>query len=528
MRLANHLGLQCADMAICYNLVPECLPKSGGRNNLHGLWTEAGPRDVISGKRASALWQGLLMSSRIFGTWAVAAVMISIATNAWSVQEQFQRGDLLTVYRAAARNDAKLSAARHAYLAQMEAVPQARSSLLPSLTAGATSEVTRLDRDEPSLVRERSGTTFRANLSQPLFRIDRWYQLKAAQSAVEQSALELSAKEQELVLTSSQAYFETLRQLDSLAAAQAEEAALLRQRDQAQGRLEDGASSITDVYDAQAAYDNARANRQLIQRKVDDAYEALSRLTKESYSSIAGMAHQLPIVAPVPNDSATWVDTAIKQNLQLQASLHAISAAEQTLNQRRAGHAPTLDAVASYRKGDNDSFGYSNPTDFGRNGYRGDVAQSSIGVELNIPLYSGGMVSSQVRESTERLYQAQDEQEDRRREVVLNTRNAFRGINADIEQITARRQSIRSGLKSVEANKVGVDVGSRNVADVLNAERQLYAAVRDYNDARYDYILDNLKLKYAAGTLSPDDIQDLSFYLRRDYDPSRDFLPPKL
>ncbi|EFW80320.1 MULTISPECIES: TolC family outer membrane protein [Pseudomonas] len=439
-----------------------------------------------------------------------------------------KRADLLAVYQAASLNDARLSAARHTYQAQLEATPQARSGLLPSLTAGATTEVTQLDRDEPALSRERSSTTFRANLSQPLFRIDRWYQLKAAEFTVSQAALELSAKEQELILTAAQAYFETLRQLDARAAAEAEEAALLRQRDQAQGRLEDGASSITDVYDAQAAYDNARANRQLIQRKVDDAYEALYRLTKNSYDSLDGMGHQLPVIPPNPNNPVLWVDAAIKQNLQLQAAEHAVSAAEQTLRQRKAGHAPTVDAVVSYRTGNNDGFGYSNPAESGTGGYRGNVAQSSIGVELSIPLYSGGMVNSQVRESTERLYQSQDEQEDRRREVVLNTRNAFRGINSDIEQIAARRQSIRSGRKSVEANKVGVDIGSRNVVDVLNAERQLYAAVRDYNDARYDYILDNLKLKQAAGSLSPDDLRSLSAYLNHDYDPSRDFLPPDI
>ncbi|WP_426112044.1 TolC family outer membrane protein [Pseudomonas sp. DSP3-2-2] len=439
-----------------------------------------------------------------------------------------KHADLLAVYQAASLNDARLSAARHTYHAQLEATPQARSGLLPSLTAGATTEVTRLERDEPALTRERSSATFRANLSQPLFRIDRWYQFKAAEFTVSQAALELSAKEQELILTAAQAYFETLRQLDARAAAEAEEAALLRQRDQAQGRLEDGASSITDVYDAQAAYDNARANRQLIQRKVDDAYEALSRLTKESYDSLAGMGHQLPVTPPTPNNPVLWVDAAIKQNFQLQAAEHAVSAAEQTLLQRKAGHAPTVDAVASYRTGNNDGFGYSNPAESGTSGYRGNVAQGSIGLELNIPLYSGGMVNSQVRESTERLYQSQDEQEDRRREVVLNTRNAFRGVNSDIEQIAARRQSIRSGRKSVEANKVGVDIGSRNIVDLLNAERQLYAAVRDYNDARYDYILDNLKLKQAAGSLSPDDLRSLSAYLKQDYDPSRDFLPADL
>lgn len=433
--------------------------------------------------------------------------------------------DLLAVYEAATLSDPQLSAARHAYQAQLEAVPQARAGLLPQITAGATTEITQLVRDEPSLTRDRSGTTFRANLSQPLFRADRWYQLKAAQASVAQAGLELAVKEQTLVFNTAQAYFEVLRQQDNLAAAKAEEGALLRQRDQAQGRLEDGASSITDVYDAQAASDNARANRQLMQRKVDDAYEALTRLTKQTYTAIAGMAHQLPIEPPVPNDARLWVESATQQNLQLQANDHAIRAAQETLHQRKTGYAPTIDAVASYRKGDNDSFGYSNPTDFGSNGYRGNVAQSSIGIELNIPLYSGGMTRSQVTESTERLYQSQDEREDRLREVVLNTRNAFRGVNADIEQVTARRQSIVSGQKSVEANQVGVDVGSRNIADVLTAQKQLYAAVRDYNNARYDFILDNLKLKQATGTLSPDDLRQLSRYLKRDYDPDRDFLP---
>jgi len=455
-------------------------------------------------------------------------LFLHMHAQATSVVDAIPTADLLGVYEAAKQSDPQISAARHAYQAQLEAVPQARAGLLPEITAGATNEATRLVRDEPAMSRDRSGTTFRANLSQPLFRADRWYQLKAAQASVAQAGLELAVKEQTLVFNAAQAYFEVLRQQDSLAAAKAEEAALLRQRDQAQGRLEDGASSITDVYDAQAAYDNARANRQLVQRKVDDAYEALTRLTKQTYTTIAGMAHQLPIEPPVPNDAKLWVESAIQQNLQLQANDYAVIAAQETLHQRKAGFAPTVDVVASYRKGDNDSFGYSNPTDSGTNSYRGNVAQSSIGIELNIPLYSGGMTRSQVSESTERLYQSQDEREDRLREVVLNTSNAFRGVNADIEQVTARRQSIASGQKSVEANQVGVDVGSRNIADVLTAQKQLYAAVRDYNDARYDFILDNLKLKQAAGTLSPDDLRQLSHYLKRDYDPDRDFLPPGL
>lgn len=438
-----------------------------------------------------------------------------------------ERADLLGVYRQAVEHDAQLSAARHDYQARRESVPQARAGLLPTLNAGSTVEAVRLQRDEPGLTRTRNTAVFQANLNQPLFRVDRWFQLEAAQATASQAELELGAKEQGLILTTAQAYFETLRALDLLAASKAEEAALKRQQAQAQARLDNGASSITDVLDAQAAYDNANANRKLAERKVDDAHDALSRLTRQDYASIEGIEHQLPVQLPVPNDAKAWVGRAVQQNLALRASSYAVIAAEQTNRQRKAGYAPTVDAVASWRKGDNDSFGYSNPTDFGRDGYRGSVSQGSIGVELNIPLYSGGMTRSQVRESTERLAQSEDEREDRRREVVLNTRNFYRAINSDIEQVTARRQTIRSSRASVKANQVGRDLGSRNTADVLNAERQLYAAVREYNNARYDYIIDTLKLKQAAGTLSPADLSDLAMYLNKDYDPDRDFLPPQ-
>ena len=327
------------------------------------------------------------------------------------------------------------------------------------------------------------------------------------------------------MLSAAQAYFETLRAQDLLAASKAEEVALLRQQQQAQARLDNGASSITDLLDAQAAFDTATANRKLAERKVEDAFEGLSRLTKQRYSSIEAIAHQLPIETPQPNDSNVWVSRAVQQNLALLASNYAVAAAEHTRSQRKAGFAPTLDAVVSYRKGDNDNFGYSNPTDFGRSGYYGDVAQRSVGLELNIPLYSGGSTRSQVREATERLAQSEDEREDQRREVVQNVRNLHRAVNSDTEQVIARRQTILSSQASVKANQVGRELGSRNTADVLNAQRQLYNAVRDYNNARYDYIINTLKLKQAVGTLSPADLSSLAMYLTKNYDADRDFLP---
>ncbi|NWD66977.1 TolC family protein [Pseudomonas gingeri] len=210
-----------------------------------------------------------------------------------------------------------------------------------------------------------------------------------------------------------------------------------------------------------SSFTSNRADLLSVYREAD-AFEQLVRLTNHEYVSIEGVRHQLPVLSPVPEDAKLWVDTAVKQNLKLQASNLAVQTAEETLHQRQAGHAPTMDAVASYRKGDNDSFGYSNPSDIGRNDYGGNVAQSSIAVEVSIPLYSGGRVSSQAREAYKRLSQSEEQREGQRREVVLNTRNFYRAMNSDIEQIRARKKTILSAQGSLKATKVGADIGIRN------------------------------------------------------------------
>lgn len=434
---------------------------------------------------------------------------------------------LLDVYQQAVDNNADLAAARADYQARSEGVPQARAGLLPNLSAGAQNSSTRTQIDQPHATATRSGTLYQATLSQPLFRADRWFQLQAAKAVNEQAALELSANEQNLILQSAQGYFGVLRAQDNLATAKAEEAALRRQLDQANERFDVGLSDKTDVLQAQARYDGSRASRLIAQRQVEDAFQALVTLTNRQYNAIEGINHNLPVLPPTPNDAKAWVDTAAQQNLDLLASNHAVDAARETLSQRKAGHAPTVDAVARWQRGDNDLLGFSNPNYTGMD-YRGDVDQRSIGVELNIPLYSGGLTSSQVREAYARLNQSEQRRESLRRQVVENTRNLHRAVNTDVEQVQARKQAIISNQSALEATEIGYQVGTRNIVDVLDAQRQLYASVRDYNNTRYDYIIDNLRLKQAAGTLSPSDLQALSGYLKADYNPDRDFLPPDL
>ena len=436
-----------------------------------------------------------------------------VAATPLAVMANGERANLIEVYQLAVQNDAQLSAARHDYLARKEAVPQALAGLLPNLSAGVTADTTFLEREDPALERTRSGTVFRANLSQPLFNLERWFQLRAAQSTTAQAEIELRAQEQTLILRSAKAYFETLRSLDDLAASRAVEAGLLEVKQQAEARMRDGAASIIDVLDAKAAFDKASASRIEAEQEVKKAFEALFRLTKRRYTTIAAMHSSLPVHPPQPTDIAAWTTQATEQNLMLIASDFAVEAAQETRRQSRSGHAPTVQAVVSYREGDNDSFGYSNPTDFRTSAYQGSVRQSSVGIEFSIPLFAGGQTSSRIRESTERLLKSEDERDDRRREVVETTRNTFRSVLASIEQISAQQQSVASSEKAVEANRVGLRVGIRNTSDVLNAQRQLYDAIRDYNKARYDYVIGTLALKQVVGTLDPTDLSYLNRYM---------------
>ncbi len=189
------------------------------------------------------------------------------------------------------------------------------------------------------------------------------------------------------------------------------------------------------------------------------------------------------------------------------ATEYNVKTAQKTYKQRQAGHAPTLDLNVSYRNGNNDSMGYTNTTS---RGYEGTVSQSNVSLQLNVPIFTGGMTSSQARESRQRLLQSEALQTTQQREVLKQTKHYFRALNSDIYQIKARKQTKISSYEAVIANQIGYRVGNRSMTDVLTSQRQLYSAVREYNNARYDYTLNNLRLKQMAGILKVEDLQDLA------------------
>jgi outer membrane protein len=467
----------------------------------------------------------------LFSTLSCACSLVM----AQSAESATTQNGLVAVYQEALSNNSDLAAERAGLAAQREAIPQARAGLLPQLSLGAQVNDTHMSLGlkqndtlgiaEDRYKSDRSSQMIQANLSQPLFRADRWFQLQAAKAGTEQAEYQFSAAQQNLILQTAEGYFSALRAQDALATARAEEAALFRQLDQTRERFKVGLTDETDVLQAQASYDTAKANSSLASRNVQDAFQGLVRLTNREYNALEGIRHDLPILPPMPNDAKAWVDRAVLQNLQLLASNSAVDTAQETLRQRKAGHLPTVDAVARYQRGDNDAFNLPNP---GVDIFDSPVSQRSVGVQINVPLYTGGLTSSQVREAYQRLDQSEQQRESMRREVVQNTRNYHRAINTDVEQIAARKQNIASSQRALEATQIAYQVGTRSIVDVLDIQRQLYNAVREYNNARYDYILDNLRLKQSAGILSPNDLLELSRYLKPDYDPDRDFLPPDL
>lgn len=454
----------------------------------------------------------------------VFAVTMNAMAGTHNVDKPTVKVGLLSVYYDAVDNNSDLAAAKAQYEVKQEVVPQAKAGLLPQISGSADYKNTRTALDQPPNTMRRNSYEYGVSLTQPIFRVDRWFQLQAAYATDEQAKLNLAVTEQQLILQTAQVYFSILQAQDDLAATKAEEKAYKRQADEALERFKLGLADKTNYLQAQSAYDMSRSSRVTAEKSVQDAFQALTTLTDRHYDAVKGIQHTLPITAPIPNDAQAWVDKAIEQNISLKAGFYGVTAAEETVKQRKSGHVPTVDFVASYKRGDNDAFNFTNTATTAAR-YGANVSQSSVGVELQVPIYSGGMTSSQAREARSALMMSEHEQESLRRKVVQNTTDYHRAINADIEQIKALRETIISSLSAVDATKIGFQAGTNDIVDVLDAQRRLYDAVRNYNDARYSYILDVLSLKQVVGTLSPEDLQALDKFLTASYVADKDFLP---
>lgn len=405
--------------------------------------------------------------------------------------------DLADAYQQARETDPQLKAAFYTTQADAEAAVQGKATLLPSINFSAETGYTRTSPDSAS---EGNSNNWNISLNQPVFRAQNWYSYQAGQITSEKAQVTYSQAEQTLIRRTTATYFAILQAKAVYETTQAEEAALKRRLEQVEAQFEVGLIATTDVEEAKASYDLARVARIDAMGEVYKTFQALDRLTGGSWDSVQVLAEDYPITPLTPDTYQPWVEKALENNLSLQLARYDAQTALHNRKSSKAGHYPTLDLIASY--GNNDT-----PT------MTDDQDSSYVGLSLNLPLFSGGATSSQVREAYNRWDASLQVQEDTRREVKLQTRSLFRDLLTDVDTVAARSQSIASAEKALEAIEAGYSVGTRNIVDVLDAENSLYAAIRDYQTARYNHILNQIDFKLALGTLSPEDLYQLDGWL---------------
>ena len=422
-----------------------------------------------------------------------------------------QADDLLQSYTNARNSDPQYAAAESSRAVAAERPVQARALLLPQVNGSVGYDLAnRGDIDDDG---DRDGTSRSAswgvNASQSVFDYGNYTALRAAKALDRAGGFDLEAAGLNLITRTSAAYFNVLVQLETLSAAEAAETALKKQFDFASKRLEVGLAPITDVHEARAQYDGARANTILARNAVQDAYQALVEITGTPVSNLKGLPDDFKPALPEARDVEGWVATALAENPSLKAQAADLEAAEHNIATARSGHYPTLGLRASYGKAIPGL--YDNPSFFGNND-----ANTSVGLTLNIPIFSGFATQSNVRSALAQRDISRDQLEQQRRALERNTRNAYQGLVAGISEVEARRLALFSAQSAYEASQVGLEVGTRTVLDVLNNQRTLFSAEQAYAQAKYNFLQSRLLLEQAAGTLEISDVEDVNRLLTTD------------
>jgi outer membrane protein len=406
--------------------------------------------------------------------------------------------DLLQVYKEALANDPVYASARASLAAGAEKTPQGRAGLLP--TVGVGGSYSRVGADSTLLSGDRNSTTngYTVSLSQPLFRWANWEQYQQGKLQTSASEALFAQAGQDLIVRVSQAYFDVLTAQDALASIQAQKAAITEQLASAKRNFEVGTATITDTHEAQARFDLAAAQELSAESDLDIKRAALQQIIGKPAGELAALRPGLQLSAPQPAQIDKWVETAEAQNYGVIGQQLGLEIAQREIKRNRAGHSPTVDLVASRNHNNQMGSTLTLPANVSNS--------NTVGVQWNIPLFAGFAVTSKVREAIALEDKARADLENARRTAALGARQSFLGVNSGLAQVKALEAAEVSSQSALESNQLGYQVGVRINIDVLNAQQQLFATRRDLAKARYDTLVNGLKLKSAAGTLQEDDL----------------------
>ncbi|MFV0450303.1 MAG: outer membrane channel protein TolC [Vibrio sp.] len=424
-------------------------------------------------------------------------VLISVALG--SMSAAVSADDLAQIYDQAKQNDPQLLSAAAQRDAAFEAVTSSRSSLLPQINLTAGYDINSSDYDKRDSEKLSAGISF----SQELYNRSSWVSLDTAEKQARQADAQYAVVQQSLILRTAQAYFSVLSAQDNLEFVRAEKAAVGRQLEQTKQRFEVGLSAITDVHDAQAQYDSVLADEVLAENTLINSYESLREITGQDHKDLSILDTNRFSASPSAASMDALVEEAQQKNLSLLSSRIAQDVAKDNISLASSGHLPSLTLDGGY------AYGKENNED--SSSYIGESYNDlSIGLNLTVPLYTGGNVSSKTKQAEFAYVAASQDLEASYRSVIKDVRANNNNINASIGALRAYEQSVISAKSALEATEAGFDVGTRTIVDVLDSTRSLYDANKNLSTARYEYILSVLQLRQAVGSLSEQDILDIN------------------
>ncbi len=419
--------------------------------------------------------------------------------------------DLLAIYQLALQNDPEFKISNINQSTAKESKSQSIAQMLPNLGLSAGSSRVRQNstKTKPGFG-EQAGfgieqhywdNSLAVNLTQPVFHWDHWVQLSQSENEIARAEAQFQAKQQALMTRTAVAYFNVLAAQDNLEFLSAEKQSIEKQLEQAKQRFEVGVIAITDVYEAQAGFDRALAAVIEAENALDNSKEALREIIGNHPADLDKLARDIPLSPPVPEDISAWATTAENSNFAIVAQFNQAEITRKNIEIQESKHLPTLDIVAQYLQQDNAS----------QFGPRGDT--ESYGLQFNLPLFAGGGTVSRTRQAQFEYESAKEELIKVKRSVTREVKDAYRGTLSNINQVKALDSTKKSAELAVEAAEAGFEVGTRTMVDVLAIQRNFYKAKSDYARSRYDYLINGIKLKQAAGGLSELDLQQINQYL---------------
>lgn len=423
---------------------------------------------------------------------ALSAVLAAFAPAA-------QAQNLVELYRSARDYDASYQSARSQYDANLAKAAQAKAGILPSAGLSAGASRTNFENTNPVVDRSFNSQTATVSASQPLYRPGNWATFEQGKRQVELSKAQLEAAEQDLIVRTSQAYFDVLAAQDTLAFVRAQKAAVGEQLASAKRNFEVGTSTITDSREAQARYDLVIAQEIAAENDLRVKKIALDQLVGKTDTQPKGLLVPVALPPLVPADVNTWVQQSEDMHPTVRQALANLEVAKLEVDKAEAGHKPTLDLTASYGKQRNPQGSATSPLDT-------RSTNSTVGLSFNLPLFAGFATQNRIRETLSLEDKARSDLEGAKRGVAQSTRTAYFGVLSGQGQVKALEAAEASSQSALDANKLGYQVGVRINIDVLNAQSQLFQTKRDLAKARYDVLIGGLKLRQANGTLTPEDL----------------------